>query len=141
MQNDILNEPTFAPKIYGVSSIVLAAFLGGPLAAGYLMAQNFKSFDKPEQAKNTWIISVLATMVIIAISFAVSNNQDFPGYLIPVIYLSATNTIARSQQGADIKTHIANGFETYSIWRGVLVGLISLIIWLTMGCIIYLIVS
>lgn len=141
MQNDILNEPALAPKVYVVSSIVLAAFLGGPLAAAYLMAQNFKSFDKPKQAKSTWVVTGLATMVIIVISLALSKNKDFPGYFIPVIYLFGTNMIAQSQQGADIKTHIANGLQSYPIWRGVLVGLISLIISVVIACTIYTIAS
>ncbi|MEJ5055640.1 hypothetical protein [Sphingobacterium sp. MYb382] len=41
----VMVKPAY--KIYSDSAITLGTFLGGPLAAGYMMAANFKAFNQP----------------------------------------------------------------------------------------------
>jgi riboflavin synthase alpha subunit len=56
-------------KIYTEKAIRVGTFLGGPLVAGYFMAENFKVFGDSEKAKKTWIITILATLSIFALIF------------------------------------------------------------------------
>jgi hypothetical protein len=51
-------------KIYTDRLIWAGTFLGGPLVAGYLIAENFKVFNEPNKVKLTWIYAIIATIVI-----------------------------------------------------------------------------
>jgi hypothetical protein len=46
-------------KLYKENAIVGATFLGGPLVAGYLAAENFKQLEQPAKARTAWIIAIL----------------------------------------------------------------------------------
>jgi hypothetical protein len=59
-----------AQKIYSEKNIWRATFLGGPLVAGYLLAENFKAFNEPEKVRKTWIIAVLATIIIFSAAYS-----------------------------------------------------------------------
>ena len=52
-------------KIYKERAIWVGSFIGGPLTAGYLIAENFKAFNKLEKARKTWIFTWIATALII----------------------------------------------------------------------------
>ncbi len=51
---DILNDiPLY--KLYSIRSITLAAFFGGILPGGFMMAQNFKELGENNKANITWL--------------------------------------------------------------------------------------
>ena len=118
--------PTF--KLYKENAIYVGTFLGGPLVAGYLMAENFKQLGQQEKVKTTWIIGIAASIVIFGGAFLIPNIEKVPNYVIPLIYLGITQFFVKKYQSAAIKTHIETGGSMYSIWRAVLVGFIGLII-------------
>ena len=39
-------------KFYSIVQILISTFIGGPLAAGYLMSENFKRLGKNKSARN-----------------------------------------------------------------------------------------
>ncbi len=41
-------------RVYKTNMIYLGSWLGGPLVAGYLIAENFKAFGEFSKAKKTW---------------------------------------------------------------------------------------
>lgn len=49
-------------KIYKDKAIWVGTFLGGPLVAGYFIAENFKVFGEYGKAKKTWIYAILTTI-------------------------------------------------------------------------------
>jgi hypothetical protein len=127
MEENILPvQPTY--KLYKDRAIYLGTFLGGPLVAGYLAADNFKQLGQPDKARMTWIIATSATIVILGSIFLIPNIERVPNYLIPLIYTAIAQFLVKKYQGAAIKTHIETGGQTFSTWRAVWIGLVGLLI-------------
>lgn len=123
-------EPAIEQKIYKIKVIQVATFVGGPLVAGYLLAENYKAFNEQGKAKITWVYSIIATIGILGGAFLIPDSSKIPSIIIPLIYSWLTYLIAQQLQGAQIKTHITAGGQAYTIciWRALLIGLIGAII-------------
>ncbi|MBJ2125022.1 MULTISPECIES: hypothetical protein [unclassified Flavobacterium] len=113
-------------KIYSKKAISTATFFGGPLVAGYCIAENFKTFNDLEKARNTWIITAICTIVIIGISFSLPEN--FPKIVFPVIYSFIASYIIQTYQEENIQKHNDNGGDTYGGWRVTLITLLGFLI-------------
>jgi hypothetical protein len=46
MMEEILDAEKPMQKIYNTKAIIIGTFLGGPLVAGYFIAENFKAFNE-----------------------------------------------------------------------------------------------
>jgi len=110
-------------KIYSKKAISTANFFGGPLVAGYCIAQNFKTFNDLEKARNTWIITVLCTIAIIGISFSLPEN--FPKIIFPALYSFIAAQIIQNYQEENIQKHNENGGDTFSGWRVTFIAFLS----------------
>lgn len=117
-----------AHRIYKDRAIWVATFLGGPLTAGYLIAENFKAFNEIDKAKKTWIYAIIATIVIFGSVFLISDNIKIPNQIIPLIYTAIAYYIVQHFQGQNIATHINSGGQLFSWWRTIAVGIIGLAI-------------
>jgi len=51
-------------KFYSQKAIGIATFIGGPLAAGYLIRENYLSLEKPNEAKKSLIIGIISTILL-----------------------------------------------------------------------------
>ena len=60
----IMEKQSPTGKIYKAREIEVGAFIGGPLVAGYFIAENFKVFNQPDKAKRTWVITIIVTILI-----------------------------------------------------------------------------
>ncbi|MDE3236300.1 MAG: hypothetical protein KGO81_10125 [Bacteroidota bacterium] len=118
-------QPLF--KLYKDKAVYIGTFIGGPLVAGYLAAENFKKLGQIDKAKTSWIISICVTIVIFASVFLIPNMDKIPNYLIPLIYTGIARFLVQKFQGSAIKSHIAASGQTYSTWRAVWIGLIGLL--------------
>jgi hypothetical protein len=116
------------PKIYTINSIRIATFLCGPLAAGYLVSQNYKAFDQREKVTITWIISAGALIAIVALAAFTSSIERFPKVVFPLVYAWGTFLLVQKFQGEQMKEHFAAGGKTFTIWRALLAGLICLVV-------------
>jgi hypothetical protein len=116
------------PKIYTLNSIRVATFIFGPLAAGYLVSQNYKAFNQKEKATTTLIIAVVALIAIIGLAIITSNTKRFPRFVFPLAYAWGTFLLVQKFQGEQTKEHFASGGKTFTIWRALLAGLICLIV-------------
>jgi len=76
--NPFLNEEPLEQRIYNDKAIGIAAFVGGPLTIGYVIAQNFKVFNQPKQARWTWIIAVFATVLIVGSLALIPALENIP---------------------------------------------------------------
>lgn len=115
------------PKIYTLNSIRIATFLFGPLAAGYLVSQNYKAFDQREKVTATWIIAGVALIAVIVLGFAISGTERIPKFIFPLAYAWGTFLLVQKFQGEQMKEHFAAGGTTFTIWRTLLAGLICLV--------------
>ena len=115
-------------KIYSMRSIWAGTFLGGPLTAGYLIAENFKTLGQKEKVKPTWTIAIIATIIIFGGIFMIPNADKIPRQIIPLIYTAIAYYIVNEIQGDKIKTYISETGKAFSVWRSLGVGLIWAII-------------
>lgn len=115
-------------KIYKDRAIWAGTFLGGPLAGGYLIAENFKVFNEPDKAKKTWIYAIIATVLIIGGIFLVPNLDKIPRQLIPLIYTAIAYYLVKHFQGRQIDSHINAGGQVYNWWRAFGIGLIGTVV-------------
>ncbi|SHL22459.1 hypothetical protein [Chryseobacterium polytrichastri] len=122
----ILDIQTSTQKIYKDKAIWVGTFLGGPLAAGYLIAENFKAFNDPTKVKKTWIYAIFATIVVFGGVFLIPDNVKIPNQIIPLIYTGIAYYLVQHFQGQNISKHISSGGQLHSWWRTITVGIIGL---------------
>jgi len=140
MEENLLSiTPDF--KLYKDRAIYIGTFLGGPLVAGYLAAENFKQLGQQDKAKSAWTIAIIATIVIFGGIFLIPNIEKMPRFVIPLIYTGIAQYLVQKYQGAAVKEHIEKGGQTYSIWRAVLIGLIGLVILLAILFVVILLTN
>lgn len=132
-ENLLISPPDF--KLYKNRAIYIGAFLGGPLVAGYMAAENFKKLGQPQYVKRTWIISITTTVVVFGGLMLLPGMDRIHGAFIPVIYAATSDALVQKYQGDAIRSHVEYGGKLYSSWRAVWVGIVWLIV--TLG-IIYL---
>lgn len=118
--------PTY--KIYKDRAIWLGTFLGGPLVAGYLIAENFKAFQEKDKVNKTWIYTVLATIVIFGGVFMIPEDIHIPNQLIPLLYTGIAYYLVYHFQGANISLHTSSGGQFFGWGRTLLIGFIGLAI-------------
>jgi hypothetical protein len=136
MEESIL-DPVPEYKLYNETAARLGTFFGGPLVAGYLIAENFKLLGHHEKVKTTWMYTIAATIIIFGGIFLIPGVSNIPNYVIPIAYAWIASFIIRQTQGNEIKRHIETGGQLFSAWRVVLISLVGLVI--TVGILLILI--
>ncbi len=123
-------NPTENIKLYSPRAIGGATFLGGPLAAGYMIGENYRSLNKQEEGNYSLIIGIISTLLLFIGIFMIPENliDNIPRQLIPLIYTGIILGIVEWKQGDVLKLHKENGNPFFSGWRAAGIGLISLII-------------
>ncbi|MGV6829835.1 MAG: hypothetical protein ACWA45_10625 [Flavobacteriales bacterium] len=117
-------------KLYSSKAISGATFLGGPLAAGYLIGENFKAIDKQTEGRNSLIIGIISTIILFGGIFMIPENiiDKIPRQLIPLIYTGIIWGIVEWKQGDILKAHKENNNSFFSGWRAAGIGFISILI-------------
>jgi hypothetical protein len=137
MQEDIISTfPGF--KLYNDKAIRIGTFIGGPLVAGYLAAENFKQLGQKSDARKAWIIAIITTILIFGGILLVPELEKIPRYIIPLVYTGLAQFLVQKYQGESLKKHIAEGGQLYSAWRAVWIGLIGLVVLVAIIAIILL---
>jgi hypothetical protein len=115
-------------KIYNGNAVWLGTFIGGPLVAGYLIAENYKVFNEPGKAKKAWVYAILATIAIFGGLFLLPDSTKIPNTIIPLFYTAITWSIVQYYQATQINAHIDAGGLIYKRSRAFVVGLIGAVI-------------
>ena len=122
------NQEITSKKLYKTKSITLATFFGGPLAAGYLIGENFNSLNEPDKGLKVKIIGIIATVLLFITIFSVPEKimSKIPNSIIPLIYTGLIWGYVEWSQGEYLKHHEENENSFFSGWRASGIGLISL---------------
>jgi len=112
-------------KLFKISGIALATFLGSPIAGGILLAKNFSRLGKPRQAKMALIYSSLAAFVLLAIAFLIPDRWHVPNYPFLLVQLLTMQQVAKNYQEADIREHEAQAGAMASNWLAAGIGLLT----------------
>jgi len=97
-------------KIYTNKTISIATFFGGPLAAGFLIAHNFKVFGNKSAANKTLLIGILVTLLLFALIYSLPNNLlgKLPSTILPAVYTAIIALLVEKYQGDQIKEFLQN---------------------------------
>ena len=124
-----MQEPLFSStityKLYNERTILIGTFVGGPLAGGYLLAQNFEALSEPAKAGKTWMVTIGVMLLLFGSAF-VPAADAIPGIVYNLLFCCTAHFAARKYQGSRIALHQTNGGQFYSTWRAVLAGLVFL---------------
>ena len=112
-------------KIYTVKQIQVATFLGGPLVAGYMIAENFKAFNEYDKAKKAWLTAIAVTVAVFALIFAIPESVKIPNIAFPLIYSWATYILVTRYQAQQMKEHFRADGQSYNWGRAIVVALIG----------------
>jgi hypothetical protein len=126
--NETIDETIPKGKIYKDKAFWVGTFLGGPLVAGYLFSENFKALGQPEKVKPTWIITIIATVVIFGGIFLIPDNINIPNQIIPIIYTAIAFGLFKKHQEEIATEHIEQGGLIYNWGRVIGVGVVGLLI-------------
>lgn len=116
--------PVARTRIYTSGQIALGSLGGGPIAAVYLIHQNFQALGKQREAALTL---TLGTLVVIAFLLTLPFLPErFPGLVIPMGYTALAVLVAMRWHPG--KETIANGiqYDFQSNWRVLIAALIAL---------------
>jgi len=130
MENQPDNTTNLPPPdvpLYSVPSIALASFLGGPLAAGWLVSVNFRHLNDPKAARAAMIIGIAATVALVASMVVLPQewSNRLPGVTIPAIYTAIIWILSERIQGRSLEAHYARGGRRHSSWRAVGISLVA----------------
>lgn len=97
-------------ELYSSKAISGATFLGGPLAAGYLIGENFKALDQPTEGSYSLIIGIVSTIILFGGIFMLPESimVIIPQQIIPLIYTGLIWGIVEWKQGDVLKAHKEN---------------------------------
>jgi len=110
-----LSEAPPEARLYTQAQVAVAAFLGSPLAAGWLISRNHRTLARPDQANQALVVGIGATLALFVLRIVLSDR-------IPLIALSVAGAVAcRAWADAQFSTvlqrHRAAGGANYSWWR------------------------
>jgi hypothetical protein len=129
-------------KFYSQKAIGIATFIGGPLAAGYLIRENYLTLNKPDEGKKSLIIGIISTIILFGGIFMIPESimDKVPNQILPLIYTGIIYLIVEKIHGQILNKHKENKNEFFSGWKAAGIGLISLVI-LSIGIFGYVFLS
>lgn len=113
--------PLFSPR-----QIAVAAFLGTPLAAGWLIARNLSVLGDQRASRHARVFALLGTVVLLAVAFVLPAR--IPAPVLPMAYTMGIREFAKRRFGAAVESHVAAGGELQSNWRVFGIGLAGFVV-------------
>ncbi len=116
-------------KLFTQKGISIATFLGGPLAAGYLVRQNFRALGKETEALISIILGILLTAATFIPLFMLPEDivDKIPNQLIPAIY-TADDLGFRGYEDTRIQGYKEEERQFESNWKATGIGLLWMLV-------------
>lgn len=121
-ESDFMEQETTAnyqnrtEKVYKDREIWVATLLGGTLAAGYMVAKNYRAFGETDKIWKTWLATVAATAFVLLVSFAPYIDR-LPNHLFSLVCAGIIVVLVQMYQGEKIRTHVRAGGRIQSWWK------------------------
>jgi len=113
----VLDEVKLRTKVYNEKGIAWGAFLGGPIAAGYFLIENYKSLGNRAIVNKAWKITLISTVIYFILAYFL---QEMMGISIVPILISCmimARQVFREKQAVEVEAHIKKGGAVHSNWR------------------------
>ena len=117
-------------KLYKDKAIWVGTFIGGPLVAGYLIANNYKNLGQDRNASKSWGYSIGSTMILFGLAILAPHFENVRSPLIPLVYTATASFLYKIFQARQVVSHINSGGQIYSTWRAAWAGIVDLFIML-----------
>jgi hypothetical protein len=125
MEQNLSAEERISEKtIYRDKAMWVGAAIGGPLATGYLAAENYKVFGEKDKVWKTWAVAVVATLFVFSLTFYAPYADRVPGPLFALVQTGMAYLAVRIWQGAKIDAHVRAGGRVYGWYRVIGISLI-----------------
>jgi hypothetical protein len=120
-------------RIYTIIAILIATFIGGPLAAGLLISKNFEIFGNKKAARKSIFYGIFFTIFIAIVLFFLPRNiiAKTPKEIIPFFSIVVVAGMVKAYQFEKIKDHLDNGGSKASYWKAAGIGILGLLITLS----------
>jgi hypothetical protein len=127
------NNPYLPPKasvedrsepLYSSRQIGLAAFLGGPVSAGWLARSNYRSMGEADAGHRIFLWSFAACAVFLVGGYFLP--ERFPRTIATLICALAIRSAAEGKFGDLVKKHREAGGLIASWWKVVGIGLLGM---------------
>lgn len=128
IMKEIFLNPKPEGKLYEDKAIYLGTFLGGPLVATYMLAENYKKLGMPDKVTKVWIVGILSIIALFSLMLAVPDDIAIPNLLIPAIMAGITYGVVKVTQADLIKDHISAAGEIYGWGRNLVVAFVGIIV-------------
>lgn len=125
---DVLDQDvTYRVKLYSLSTIMTATFLGSPLAAGFLMRKNYLNLGQAKKANTALILGILvsAILLVAAILIPVVENENLIRIAFIVCSMGVSYLTISRVFASEYQQHEEKEGKYYSAWRGAGIGLLS----------------
>ncbi|MDO6708379.1 hypothetical protein [Photobacterium sp. 1_MG-2023] len=123
-------------SLFSPGQVAAGTFIGGPLAAIFLLKKNFEAIDAQKSAKN--IVSLGCLLVVLFSFIVVLLPENFPGLIVPILMTIAAYHYTKNH--FPLKEDIQNS-ETYQLQSGWFVFGISIGMLIAHFVLLYLIVA
>ena len=131
VENTKIDSSEAADTLFSVGQIVLATFLGMPIAGCLLLALNYRELGKIAAAWQSLAAGVASTILLLFVAFWLPEN--FPNMALPVAYCFGMRQIVKHLQGGAIANRGKGSWVvTVAVGLGCLVVIFGLIFGLLM---------
>ena len=103
--------------------MMLASFLGAPLAGAILLAINEQRLGRPKGVLAALAFGFGLTALVVGLAFALPDN--FPGLPISLLGMGAIRAVAQVKQAEQITRHLQWGGRKGSGWAAAGIGVLT----------------
>ncbi len=131
-----------SPFLHTKKAVWITSLLGGPLAVGYLMFENYRNLNNQKNAKISLILGIIITILLFIGLLSTPENiiDQVPNQIIPFVYTGIIYLIIKKIFGDILNTHKQNGGRFYKIWRSIVISIVGTFI-IVLGLFIYIFTS
>ncbi len=125
-----LEEP-----LYSVWAVVLATFLGSPLAGGVLLSMNCRRLSQPRAVRDVFLWTGMLTVGSLLLSRLIPQEQRMLEALLVGLQVFVMYFLTTRLQGRAIALHIQQGGELASYWSAIAIGIVCgiVLLWVLVG--------
>jgi hypothetical protein len=104
-------------RYYSPRQILVAAFLGSPLAGGYLASRNYSVFGTSSKATVTWVVSILLFIGLLALGYVLPKELNHLNPVIIALVAVGYQLHANLAFAPEIARLQSEGWVAHSWWR------------------------
>ena len=121
--------------LYTVWAVVLATFLGSPLAGGVLLSMNCRRLSQPSLVRDIFLWTGLLTLGSLLLGGLVPQEQRLLEAMLVGVQVFIMYFLAARLQGRAIALHLQQGGEIASYWSAVGIGIVCgiVLLWVLVG--------